>query len=87
MTPPGGHSVSFDSAATLEVLVTGRVCVGECCYPIVQWVHGRVYSEGDSYIAWHQPANPLRNGKMATEDAAIGQGYMQLWQAWAETTE
>jgi hypothetical protein len=87
MSLPDGGFASPEDITTLDVLVTGRVCIGGCCYPIVQWVHGRVYAQGDSCIAWHQPANPLRCGSMATEDAATGQGFLQLWQAWAETTE
>jgi hypothetical protein len=79
--------VRSESLVTLDVLVTGCLCVGGCCRPIVQMVHGRVYPEGDSCIAWHQPAHPLRCGSMATEDAATGEGFLQLWQAWAETTE
>jgi hypothetical protein len=87
MASSGGEFVSLGSVATLDVLVTGRICVDGCCRPIVQMVHGRVYQEGDSYIAWHQPANPLRCGSMATEEVAAGQAFLQLWGAWAETTE
>jgi hypothetical protein len=99
MTPPGEGFVSpesfipldslirSESFVALDVLVTGRVCVGGCCRPIVQWVHGRVYAEGDSYIAWHQPANPLRCGNIASEDTATGKGMVQMWEQWAETTE
>jgi hypothetical protein len=87
MSSTGGDFAPLDTPVILDVLVTGRVCIGECCRPIVQWVHGRVYAEGDSYLAWHQPADPVRCGSMATEDVAAGQGFLQLWQAWAETTE
>jgi hypothetical protein len=87
MALPVRDVVSLDVPVILDVMVTGRVCVGGCCRPIVQWVHGRVYAEGDSYIAWHQPAHPMRCGSMASEDAATGEGFRQLWAAWAETTE
>jgi hypothetical protein len=87
MALPARDVVSLDVPVILDVMVTGRVCVGGCCRPIVQWVHGRVYPEGDSFIAWHQPAHPLRCGSIASEDADGGQGMAAMWQMWAETTE
>jgi hypothetical protein len=87
MALPARDVVSLDVPVILDVMVTGRVCVGGCCRPIVQWVHGRVYAEGDSYIAWHQPAHPLRCGNIASEDAAAGEGMAAMWQMWAENTD
>lgn len=83
----GGDSAYPESFTTLDVYVLGCLCEGACCRSIVQRVHGRVYTGGDSFISWYAPGDPLRGSSISSGDAGVGLGFLRLWQRWAEYTE
>ena len=78
---------TVDDCVIFEGHVIGHVCEGGCCRAIIQKIHGRVYGSGESFISWHQPSDPLRNGYLSSGDPSAGRGFLHLWEQWAENTE
>jgi len=78
---------SLESCTILDVWIFGVVCDGTCCRHIRQKVHGRVYAEGDSFMSWYLPSDPMRGGSYSTEDVLAGQKSIHIWKQWADATE